>query len=477
MTGICQHCGQAHEPSTLKCPTTGYLLSAPGLVGQRVDRYQVERLLGVGGFGTVYRARHIHTDATVALKLLKRELNADASMIERFMREAKAASAVGSEHIVGVLDAGIATDGQAFLVLEFLDGWDLKDLIYREGPQSPQRLVEIVLQVLEGLAAAHARGVVHRDMKPANVFIVKRGDRDFVKVLDFGISKMHQEAPTGGGLTMTGVALGTPSYMAPEQFFDSRSVDGRSDLYSVSVMLYELLAGRLPFEAQSYAELVVKVRTEVPPPLASIAPLLPAALCAAIDKGLAREREQRWPTAQQFADGLRAAIGAGLPSTPLGAVLRTSGETPSMLMDKTATPAPVRKPPLATPVPMGPQSPGPGPNPPRHSEQFTPQSWGPPPPTNPPPARAQFTPQSSGPAPVNPPTPAQLAPPSFGTGPRPPAPPQARPAPIQPAVKSSSRTWLWVMIGLGIAGCCTCGGLGALADANKRHQSQRYQGD
>ena len=117
------------------------------------------------------------------------------------------------------------------------------------------------------------------DMKPANVFIIKRAEKDFVKLLDFGISKMHQEGSTSG-LTMTGVAMGTPAYMAPEQFFDARSVDGRSDLYSVAVMLYELLAKRLPFEAQSYAELVVKVRTETPRPLATIAPGLPAAVCA-----------------------------------------------------------------------------------------------------------------------------------------------------------------------------------------------------
>ncbi len=438
---ICQHCGQTHAQGVLKCPTTGYLMSAPGVVGQRVDRYQVERLLGIGGFGAVYRARHVHTDATVALKLLKRELNTDASMIERFMREAKAASAVGSPHIVGVLDAGIAADAQAFLVLEFLDGWDLKDLIYREGPQSPQRLLEIVLQVLEGLAAAHARGVVHRDMKPANVFILHRDGRDFVKVLDFGISKMHQEPGAGGGLTMTGVAMGTPSYMAPEQFFDARSVDGRADLYSVAVMLYELLAARLPFEADSYAALVVKVRTEVPPPLQSIAPQLPAALCAAIDRGLAREREQRWPTAQQFADGLRTSM-AGLSSTPLKATAaRLPAETPSMLTGKTSTPTPQGRAPAplrATP------------------HALTPASFGPTPARPPAP-----------PAPVNP-TPA-LAPPSFGG-----APPLAPVAPATPA-STKSKTWLWVLIGLAVAGCCTCGGLASIGAQNQqRMQNQGY---
>ena len=336
----CLHCGQTHADGVLKCPATGLAMGAPGLIGQQVDRYRIERLLGQGGFGTVYRARHVHTDATVALKLLKKELGADQSMLDRFMREAKAAGAVGSEHIVGVLDAGV-TDGQAFLALEFLDGWDLKDLVYREGGDDPQRLIQITLQVLEGLAAAHAKGIVHRDMKPANVFIVRRGERDFVKLLDFGISKMHQEGETSG-LTMTGVAMGTPTYMAPEQFFDARSVDGRSDLYSVAVMLYELLAKRLPFEAQSYAELVVKVRTEVPPPLSTLAPGVPTPLCAAINKGLARDREHRWQTAQQMGDALRTASSG--PWGP-GKLRATSGPAParpveshSMLMGKTSPP-------------------------------------------------------------------------------------------------------------------------------------------
>jgi serine/threonine protein kinase len=411
----CQHCGQAHADGVLSCPITGFVMSAPGMVGKQVDRYKIERLLGQGGFGTVFRARHVHTDATVALKLLKKELGADQSMLDRFMREAKAAGAVGSEHIVGVLDAGV-TEGQAFLALEFLDGWDLKDLVYREGTGEPKRLIEITLQVLEALAAAHGKGIVHRDMKPANVFIVRRGERDFVKLLDFGISKMHSEGSTSG-LTMTGVAMGTPAYMAPEQFFDARSVDGRSDLYSVAVMLYELLAKRLPFEAQSYAELVVKVRTEVPPPLATIAVGLPAALCAVVDRGLARDRENRWQTAQQMAEALRAASGPGwtperLKATPVPAKA-VPLDTPSMLMGKTAPPK------QATSAALG--------------GALPPLSFGP------------------GPAPmsVKPLGPSAMPPQSFGAG-----------APIavvaQKPASSKNQTWLWITLGVGgvLLTCC-----------------------
>ncbi len=410
---ICPHCGNPHAAGLDTCPTTGWRMNAPGLIGKQLDRYKLERLLGQGGFGSVYRARHVHTDANVALKLLKKELGADQSMIDRFMREAKAAGAVGSEHIVGVLDAGV-TDGQAFLALELLEGWDLKDLVVREGA-APERIVAITVQVLDALAAAHAKGIVHRDMKPANVFVVQKAGRDFIKLLDFGISKMHADPGAPSGLTMTGMAMGTPAYMAPEQFFDARSVDGRADLYSVAVMLYELLAKRLPFDAQSYAELIVKVRTEVPPPLASVMPGLPAQLCAVVDKGLAREKEQRWQSAQQMADALRTATAPGWSAgrshaTPMP-VRSPIADTPSMLTGKTAAPRP-----------MGAASFGPTP------------------------------------APVVAVPTAPTPPPSFGGGPLPVAP--------QPAASSGKSTWIWVLVGLGIVfgGCCILGVLVKLAE-------------
>jgi serine/threonine-protein kinase len=307
-------------------------MSQPGLVGSRVDRYAVEYLLGSGGFGSVYRARHVHTDVVVALKVLKRSMAGDAGLIERFLREAKAAAAVGSPHIVGVLDAGVASDGQAFLALEYLDGMDLKELAEREGPLPTARLVLVTLQVLDALDAAHARHIVHRDMKPANVFVLRRADErgvevDYVKLLDFGISKMQGEGAAGSGLTMTGVAMGTPSYMAPEQFFDAKSVDGRADVYSVAVMLYELLSRRLPFDAESYAELIVKVRTEEPVPLQQLAPQVPTALAQTVMVGLAKDAMKRWQTARDFATALRTAL-----SLPTG--------QPQLVVHTSPTPAP-----------------------------------------------------------------------------------------------------------------------------------------
>jgi serine/threonine-protein kinase len=306
------------------------------MIGKTVDRYKLEGLLGAGGFGNVYRARHLHTDATVALKLLKPQLGADHDSLERFLREAKAATAVGNPHIVRVLDA-TTVDGQALIAFELLDGMDLKELASREGPLPLPRVVEIVIQALDALAAAHAKGVVHRDIKPANVFVTReRGadgtETDFVKLLDFGISKFHTD--TNSGLTATGTAIGTPSYMAPEQFFDAKAVDARADLYSVAVILYELLGGRLPYTGNSYAEVVVKAKGETPPPLLTVNPSVPPALAAVVDKGLSKAAGQRFATAKELATALRVSLqGTGLTRTPV---------MPVVAPGDLATPTPVK---------------------------------------------------------------------------------------------------------------------------------------
>ncbi len=472
----CTHCGQQHPAGTPSCPVTGESMAQRGHIGSRLDRYQVQTLLGSGGFGAVYVARHVHTDAEVALKVLKRNLSADAGMIERFLREAKAAAAVGSPHIVQVLDAGQAQDGTAFLAMELLRGKDLKELVQAEGQLSPMRLLIITGQVLEALEAAHARGIVHRDMKPANVFIERRQDdngveRDYVKLLDFGISKMHAHEGTSG-LTMTGIALGTPSYMAPEQFFDAKNVDGRADVYSVAVMLYELLAGRLPFDAQSYAELIVKVRTEPPAPLAGVAPHLPAQVVSVVMRGLAKEREARWPSAWEFAQALKAAR-PSLGQTPsrhpgqaVGGLATPSGRaadgSESMLMGKTATPASIPQKPAA-PLPV---SSGTAPNVLASPSLQRDMRAGPPGTPAPTPGPAVV---HSGltPAPWSPPvTQAQPVPPPASAAPRPvAAPQQGRPA--SPPKSGGMGAGKIVLIVLGVlfllGGCCTCGAIAVSA--------------
>ncbi len=310
-------------------------MSTPGVVGTRIDRYLVERLLGAGGYGAVYRARHVRTEAEVALKVLRHDFGADPNTLDRFMREAKAAATIGDEHVVQVLDADVTKDDVAFIAMELLQGCDLKELDEREGPLKPARVLDLICQVLDGLQAAHQKGVVHRDMKPGNVFIVRRkGDdgveRERAKLLDFGISKMVDPLDPHR-LTATNTAMGTPGYMAYEQFFDARDVDARSDVYAVSAMTYELLAGRKPYLAGSFAELVTQVRSTAPPPLRDVAPSMPTPLCAIIDKGLARKRERRWESAAQMAAAFRGishlvagtqparkAVARGKPATPPG---------------------------------------------------------------------------------------------------------------------------------------------------------------
>jgi serine/threonine-protein kinase len=451
----CQHCGREHPAGAPRCTETGELMSAPGLIGTRVDRYELQKLLGTGGFGAVYRARHVHTDAVVALKLLKKAMGADQAMLERFLREAKAAAAIGNEHIVGVHDAGVASDGQAFLALEFLDGMDLKELAYREAPLSPARLTALTVQMLDALSAAHARGIVHRDMKPANVFVVRRRDeqgaeRDFVKLLDFGISKMHAEGDLKA-LTQTGMGLGTPAYMAPEQFFDARNVDGRADVYSVSVMLYELLSGKLPFDADSYAALIIKVQNEEPVALDVLAPSVPTALAQTVMVGLARDAMKRWQSARDFASALRTA-----------AALPPKGQTPE-LSSLSMPPTPAQRV-LATASPLAQFTPAAGqlavPTPAKAPAPFTPAVG---PSTKPPVVVTPVAPAT--------PQPIPLQPPIALTAPQPPAP--------APAKKSNTTRTVLIVLGVfALFSCCVCGSfVNQFNQAQRQHQRPFNSGE
>ncbi|CAN5809172.1 hypothetical protein BH09MYX1_BH09MYX1_06620 [soil metagenome] len=283
-------------------------MTAPGpeKLPRTVDRYELLAVLGSGAFATVYRARHVHTEQPVAVKVLQRG-EGSTEGVERWLAEARAMASVIHPNVVRVLDCGRAATGEAFLVMELDEGTTLETLVDR-GPLTLAHAVRLACQILDGLAAAHAKGIVHRDVKPANVLVTHDAAGEMVaKLIDFGVSK--NVAPAFAvAATLPGTAIGTPGYMAPELFGDARNADARVDVYAVAATLFEMLASRLPFSATTYEDLVVQVRTERPPPLATVAPQVPSELAELVDRGLARNRDARWPSAKAFADALRGAI-------------------------------------------------------------------------------------------------------------------------------------------------------------------------
>jgi serine/threonine-protein kinase len=230
-----------------------------------LGKYRVEEIIGVGGMGRVLKAQHMYLQQSVAIKVLLPQMAESQSTVGRFLREAQATVRLRSEHIARVMDVGTMPNGTPFMVMEYLEGHDLNQILRHHGPQMPQAVVDLILQACEGMAEAHAIGIVHRDIKPSNFFITRRPDgSNLLKILDFGISKTPAELTE---LTGTQTVVGTPTYMAPEQMVSAKSTDPRSDIWSMGVVMYQLLAGRPPFEAETYAQLVLKVGTEAPAPL------------------------------------------------------------------------------------------------------------------------------------------------------------------------------------------------------------------
>ncbi|MBA3456597.1 MAG: serine/threonine protein kinase, partial [Deltaproteobacteria bacterium] len=231
-----------------------------------LEKYRVESILGQGGMGVVAECTHLQLNERVALKMLRQDVLLDRDAVERFMREAQAAVKLKSEYVARVRDVGTLEDGTPFMVMEYLDGQDLGVLIEERGTLPAPWATELILQTCEGLAEAHSLGIVHRDVKPTNLFVTWRPDGTaLIKVLDFGISK----SPMGTDmhLTQTQSLLGTPAYMSPEQMRSARLVDGRTDIWSLGTVLYELLEGRKPFEAESFSEMCVKVAVDSPTPM------------------------------------------------------------------------------------------------------------------------------------------------------------------------------------------------------------------
>ena len=336
----CSHCGLPHDVLQVICPSTGKAIrrdkserlavvepaplapSAPppripmstfpprgpsrDLFGKQIGgKYVVRAVLGEGGMGTVFEAEHLTIGRSVAVKVLHPNQARKKDAVRRFHQEARAAGAIGHPNICEVYDLGTLDDGSPYLVMEKLVGETLADRIGAEGGLPFDDVIDTLVQVLSGLVAAHEKGIVHRDIKPENVFLTSRvGCPPLVKLLDFGVSKVI--APLIGtkeddlDLTRTGMVMGTPYYMSPEQARGDRNLDARVDLYACGIILYEALTGRRPFTAPNYNALLLQILGTKPKPARDLRPALPSGFDAVLDKAMARNREDRYRSAAEF---------------------------------------------------------------------------------------------------------------------------------------------------------------------------------
>jgi serine/threonine-protein kinase len=269
-------------------------------------KYRVERVLGEGGMGVVVAAHHLQLDQKVALKFLLPVALTSPDSAARFLREARAVARIRSEHVARVIDFGQLENGSPYIVMEYLEGSDLSVWLEQRGSLPVAQAIDFVLQSCEAIAEAHALGIIHRDLKPANLFCIRRSDGRFsIKVLDFGISKVTLGEASGHDITQTNALMGSPAYMSPEQMMRSKGVDARADIWSLGVILFQLLTGRLPFLAQAVTELAIKVANEPAPPLRTLRPESPERLEQVVARCLEKDRTARFQTVGELAIALR----------------------------------------------------------------------------------------------------------------------------------------------------------------------------
>lgn len=299
--------------------------------GLVAGKYRLTRLLGRGGMGAVWEGTHISLGTRVAVKFIDAEYANSPEARSRFENEARAAAKLRSKHVVEVYDHGVSDDGRPFIVMEFLQGEPLDKRLDRLGRLPAKETAQMVLQVCRALTKAHAAGIVHRDLKPENVFLVydEEEGTDVVKVVDFGIAKFTDTGLTSSSATRTGSVLGTPHYMSPEQARGLRSVDYRSDLWSVAVIAYRCIVGTLPFDGEAVGDLLVKLCTAPIPVPSQFTPDIPPAFDSWLQKALNREPAQRFANASELAQSLAAVCGLSLRGHFMSAEMRAAQESGS----------------------------------------------------------------------------------------------------------------------------------------------------
>ena len=307
---ICPVCKTEYEKGEVFCPLDGarvvsHSQMASGdipedpLIGQTLDKYKVIKQIGEGGMGLVYEGLHTVIEKRVAIKLLREDFSSKPDVVTRFRQEAKSASRIGHENIVDISDFGETPTGASYFIMEFLEGEDLANVLSRDGVLAVERAIHIASQCCRALGAAHSKGIVHRDMKPENIFLVSRGGTtDFVKIVDFGIAKMSDietDGEPGRKLTKTGMIFGTPEYMSPEQAA-GKQLDHRVDVYAMGVILYECITGTVPFLGDTFMGILTQHMFEEPPALLDANPHVecPSELEMVIYKALAKDPEDRY---------------------------------------------------------------------------------------------------------------------------------------------------------------------------------------
>ncbi len=283
-----------------------------------LGRYQITKKIGQGGMGAVYEAQHTLIGKRVAVKVLLDKYIKKEQVVARLEQEARLASSIGHEHIIDITDFGQTSDGRTFVVMEFLEGESLAECLAREGSLPEARILQVAFQIASALGAAHAKGVIHRDVKPENVFLLRRKEKDFIKVVDFGISKSLRNTGEGEDsprLTQTGMVLGTPLYMSPEQARGDDALDHRIDVYALGVIMYELATGRVPFGGTNYLSVISQVLNDDPVRPRDIRPDLSEEFEAIVLRAIEKDKDRRYQSTDEFLADLTALLEDPMRST------------------------------------------------------------------------------------------------------------------------------------------------------------------